>query len=82
MELQALENDGETMTNNCQSLWGMNSTHQDFNTCEDPSGKVWIITCTINELTNEPHVGIELLHSQYSGFNVRGVTGFSVQLHY
>lgn len=81
MELQALQNDGETLTNSCQSFWGMISTHQVFYTCDDPSEKVWIITCTVNELTNE-HVGIALFHSQYSGFSVRGVTGFSVHLHY
>lgn len=72
MELQALQNDGETLTNSCQSFWGMNSTHQVFNTCDDPSEKVWIITCAVNELTNEPHVGIALYHSQYLG-SVRGV---------
>jgi len=82
MELKALQNDGETLTNSCQSFWGMNSTHQVFNICDDPSEKVWIITCTVNELTNEPQVGIALFHSQYSGFNVRSVTGFSVHLHY
>jgi len=60
----------------------MNSKHQVFNTCDDPSEKVWIITCTVNELPNEPHVGIALFHSQYSGFSVRGVMGFSVHLHY
>jgi hypothetical protein len=77
MELQALQNDGETLTNSCQPFWGMNSTHQVFNTCDDPSEKVWIITCAVNELTNEP-----LYHSQYSGLSARGVMGFSVHLHY
>jgi len=43
MELQALQNDGETLTNSCQSFCGLNSTYQVLDTCDDPSEKVWII---------------------------------------
>jgi hypothetical protein len=82
MQLQACQNDGDTLTKQCQSFWGMISIYQVFNTCDDPSDKIWIITCTVNELTNEPHVGIALFHSQYSGFSMRGVMEFTVHLHY